>query len=280
MLPPAAPRVSGGRPSPRPGGGLQIAQWNTRELLHGAERVRRQRLTVLRKLLRSSDVVCVQEAHATQLEVERGIADQAASFTFRVSSHMDRCTGGLTVAIRKRLLGAGTEVQMRELIPGRASEVVVMGDDECELRVVNIHNYDVGWGEARYLEGILSRLASWASARPLERLGSLCGDWKTIPEGESAMDSFGAPTRGGRESRGPLHDATLHCAEIMQTSPTYLSAVGGYMARLDRAYTTAPGWMLAQMRRSAGGGPLGARPLRSCSHLFLVGAALAAPPRA
>lgn len=191
--------------------------------------MRRRKLEVVRKLLKDSDISCIQEAHAAQVEFERELADQRDGYVFCVSSHADRCTGGLIVAIRKRLLGSRTDVQMRERIPGRVVEVVVVGDgDGAEIRVVNPHNFDIGWGEARFLEG-------WATQRPLERLGLLCGDWNTIPDGETAMGASGAPTRGGREWRGPLHDAVSRSTEIVQPSPTYIAAVGGYMARLDRA---------------------------------------------
>jgi endonuclease/exonuclease/phosphatase family metal-dependent hydrolase len=123
LLAPSPSELSDRQGVPQPvRNGIRIATWNTTALFGiptaaAGDRIRR-RLRILRQLLADTDVLCLQEVHGRQADLE-ALRTEILEFSFFGSFCSSPAVGGVMIMVRKSVIGDSVMSAPVVLDPGR-----------------------------------------------------------------------------------------------------------------------------------------------------------------
>ena len=121
---------------------LRVVTWNGRTILAKDGKERAKAVGVVRRLLDSADVACLQEVRGSQASLLKAFHKEKRQFLV-FSSFLDEGRGGGVVIFLRRACGFELEhVRLRPLAVGRVLQILAQKAPEAPLFVVrNVHNF-------------------------------------------------------------------------------------------------------------------------------------------
>lgn len=262
--PPPPPAQPDARPHYLFGKGLTISTWNARALLTPDPDMHHRRCQHLVRLAARSQVVCIQGAHSDDGTMRDAAARIRPTHFASHSAGPQSDTGGVMTFMCHELADADS-MQHTILLPGRVTITSVRTWRGSQLHIVNVHNHDVPAATRRTLR---THMKEVAGVRPPEYIFS-AGDWNFTSDtgGAGTITTVRGDTTTRRADgmrrawRATLHETT----EVGHELPTRAAEVllddgtrAVTMSSLDRLYTTAPPYVLAEVATTVEVGKLGA----------------------
>ena len=241
---------------------VSIISWNARSLLHSKAGLRRKKLAYLQKIAHSTQLLCLQETHGTQAEIEAFFERHFPRHLAFVAAGRVRGAGGNVVLIDKEVGGERSGYTHQIFAGGRAHRVAAEGEG-CFSAIWNIHNYDIPLTEVNHITRKIIEDRNRSLAAPDCASTWVVGDWNFRAAGEET-NSFAAPTTAVRNA--PIAAPTAsHAAawnkaldlliDFYNPLPTHFVAASNAATRIDRVYAALPPWGLPSSASSAG--PMG-----------------------
>ena len=237
---------------------FSVVTWNARALLTRSVRKRRAKLQVLDRVLHSGDAVLLQELHGTEEEAALALFRYKADWHIELNVGLDRSTGGTAVLIRRSILKANATIMNDTVVSGRVQRTEICAVDE-RLVLWNIHNEKMMANITKETAERLRRDVNDASQDPMKRVVWCAGDWNFLAPGDSQM-SIASPTRctsaadistPARCNQKVWQDVLDLMVEFQQLAPTHFTPSSLMCSRIDRIYTSMPGWILTTVRTGA-----------------------------
>ena len=240
---------------------FNVVTWNARALLikdPGKPWKRRAKLRVLERILRSATAVLLQEVHGTEEEAGLAFFPFAAEWHIVLNLGTDRNTGGTAVFLRKADLKNDCAIQNHNVVKGRVQRTELRADDET-LILWNVHNEKLTAIQTNKAARMLRQDVIDTDRDPVRHSVWCAGDWNFLAPGESQM-SIASPVSctsaadvGSTCSRyQQLWQAVLDLmVEFQQVAPTHFSPASLTCSRIDRIFTSTPGWIVTSVRTRA-----------------------------
>ena len=240
---------------------LQILSWNGQAILHSDSHKRSLKKAEVTRLASKAQVLCLQEVHGAQSEIEACLKDWLRGWFIFASAFTDRdgfCkpdTGGCVIAIHPSIADRAT-FESVTLCPGRCVAVSFRCFEKC-FTIVNLHNFGIHVDQFNYINSFLSNLEGEVSVAPESKFGLLVGDFNFKLDGEQIF-KVGSPPPAGPVVRGsvPVRSGTLEgkwrgvlnsWVELSQPFPTHFSSQSNSCSRIDRGFIAGPGSLLLRM---------------------------------
>jgi hypothetical protein len=237
---------------------FNVVTWNARALLTKDPGKRRKKLQVFDKVLHSASAVLIQEMHGTKAEMALNLSRLETDWHVELNPGPDRNTGGTAILVRKEGLKAGHSVRNATIVSGRVQRVEIHADDE-RLILWNVHNEKLTIPVTKGVTETLTRDIGDTNLDPLKCAVWCAGDWNFLAPGDSQM-SIAAPVActsaadvyaPGSATQKAWQDTLDLMVEFQQTAPTHFSPPNLTCSRIDRIYTSTPGWILTSVRATA-----------------------------
>lgn len=197
-------------------------------------------------------MVCIQEVHSDDATIRDAAARLRSTHLASHSAGAAHDTGGVLILIRHDLANAAT-LRTTVILPGRIIMTNATTTDGSTAHVVNVHNHDVPDTAVRTLREYLHRAAD---AAPPEYV-FLAGDWNFPSDsGGTTLTTTGrGDTVAGRATtmRNAWRSALRLTTELGHEFPTRAAeiktdaTIAITMSSIDRAYTTIPPHVLAEV---------------------------------
>ena len=229
-----------------------FCSWNTRALCHRDEQKSRKRAEALHWHSKGSNFVFIQESHGSSLEVTRVLRRTARDFHMFHSCTGHRSTGGVITLVAKSSVPCADDIAFHPIIPGRVTRCV-LARGEFKHVLWNIHNEKLMPAQMACLIRQLSDDLRDAQYEPLRHVVTVAGDFNFLSQGESPF-SLDEPHVPGQVRRATcqLAKSLSQMTELHQQLPTHYCAKSGCCSRLDRIYSSLPGWALKLCHLTAG----------------------------
>ena len=237
---------------------FNVVTWNARALLTKDPGKRQTKLGVLDRVLLSANVVLLQEVHGTQEEAALAFFRYERDWLIRFNPGPDRNNGGTAIFIKKDDLKAECSVTNDNLIAGRVQRVEVLVDAE-HLVLWNIHHEHLAPNRTREVVRVMTQDVEEADGDSLRRAVWSAGDWNFLAPGETQL-SIASPVAcsSAPDNCSPLssnqttwQETLGRMTELQQSAPTRFSTSSLTCSRLDRIYTSTPGWILTSLSARA-----------------------------
>ncbi len=219
---------------------------------------RARKIGILSRILQVSQITAVFESHGSRSLVKRVFRQHAKSFhLFHATTGSDNA-GGLLLFVRRSTVP--TELPtLSHPVPGRVARLLVPHGVQ-ELRVWAVHNFGLSDETIGDVCASVRRDLRDAASDPSRVIVFLVGDFNFLPRGEEAAylatPTLAYTTLGGsRKITGSdvkLAKLLGEMVELQQSQPTHFDNATSSESRLDRGYTSLPGWLLLSHRFQAG----------------------------
>ena len=234
---------------------LQVLSWNGRGIFLANSAKRKLKGAQLVKLACKAHVLCLQEVHGLEADVEHSISLLLPGWKvlYSPSVHRDGTfdphSGGVATLICPRL-AAVANFGREFVVPGRCLVTSLKVRNKC-LSVCNIHNFGLSISDIRAIKDFLFMLRSSIELNPTSMLGSLVGDVNIKAEHERSF-KIGHNFAGGLRDRGfgnPLFTGQRlgqwrpilsSWTENIQPMPTHFDFAAQSCSRIDRVWAFGP----------------------------------------
>ena len=203
------------------------------------------------------DIVCLQEVHGfwelLQACLRRELTEWHCVHNFHADAGTASC---ITLVIHS--FAAADDITSSSLVEGRILRTMV-GNKGNALYIWNVHNFGLSATQISFTCDEIRKDIESAKILPHAEAAFILGDWDFSAAGELPL-SVSRPThisesshlkkaivavRPGQSGFSRLLDRLV---ELKQPHPTHYSQASDALSRLDRAYTSLPGWMLLNLQ--------------------------------
>ena len=231
-----------------PGGfsALRIASWNANALSASDPLDAKLRLRTLRSLILQHDAVGIQETHGTSKQIKTYLRDFTPSHWVAGSGHANPHAGGTAILLSKQMFKLPPI--FTNIVQGRAMAACGTDLEGKPCTFVTVHNYGLQQNDRDEIKKFIANFGHTSLF--------LFGDFNFLPEGEASTimhadgDIEHKARRQDREQWRPTLRALTELHQPQDTRAAWRTQEGGIScvaARLDRCYTSLPGWQLIQL---------------------------------